>query len=102
MKLITFYQSNGVLAVVTPSEPQQPGETEQAYLDRIAAKTVPEGTAYSLLDRSQFPASREHRPAWKLAGATVVVDSGLAAIMDTARAENRDPVKAVLDALAEG
>tara|TARA_Y100000748_G_C15199404_1_gene372835 strand:+ start:14 stop:451 length:438 start_codon:yes stop_codon:yes gene_type:complete len=65
MKII-YETPEGGVAVVTPVS-DKPIET-------IAAKTVPSGTAYTIIDESIIPSNRRFRNAWQKSGSTIVVD----------------------------
>lgn len=64
-------------------------ETEDEFVARIAAKDVPAGTPFSLIDPSELPADRAHRGAWRYTGAAIVIDEVERQKIDAARAAAR-------------
>ena len=50
----------GNLAVVYPTN------DSNLTIEQIAAKDVPNGIAYKIVDKSQIPENRENRKDWKL------------------------------------
>lgn len=59
-KIIIYKEDNGTVAVVYPTE------TAVAALgiEAIAAKDVPTGKHYKIIDASELPADRSQRMAW--------------------------------------
>lgn len=102
-KRLIYTQPNGSVAVVIPAPdaraevviPAVPGEsseirrieTDEEFLERIAARSIPAGVAYTVVDAEQVPADRTYRDAWQAAGAGLVVD------MDRARSIHRDRMR---------
>lgn len=67
-KVIAYGRPDGGVSIVHPVYALQADETEEAFLARVAAKAVPEGTPYKILERAQIPDDRFFRNAWALAG----------------------------------
>ena len=73
MKRIVYEIETG-LSVVYPNMKQLEGESEDQYLSRCAAKLVPDGVNWLLIDASVLPQDRRWRNAWKLNGGRVEID----------------------------
>ena len=76
-----------------------PGETEDDFVARIAAKDVPEGAMHvQIVDADAIPEDREFRNAWDYNDEQVLVDIDLAKnlVKDKLRIE-RAPILASLD-----
>ena len=59
-QVILYKQDNGTVAVIRPTE-----EALAIYgIDRIAAKDVPFGKKYKIIDASELPTDRTQRSAW--------------------------------------
>ena len=58
--VIVYRQENGITAIMRPTEEALRNMT----IDEIAAKDVPSGVAYKIIDDSLIPASREDRNSW--------------------------------------
>lgn len=73
-------------------------ETEAQFAARIAARDVPEGLSWQVVDDSTLPTDRTFRGAWKAGIGTVVVDMPLAREIQRDRLrELRAPQLADLD-----
>ena len=60
MQVVIFKQDNGVVAIIRPTE-----EALALYgIGAIAAKDVPAGKPYKIIDASEIPADRSQRNAW--------------------------------------
>ena len=58
--VIIYKQDNGVVAIIRPTE-----EALALYgIEAIAAKDVPDGKPYKIIDASEIPADRSQRNAW--------------------------------------
>ena len=58
-KRIIYPNDNGIVAIITPSE--NCGLT----ISQIAAKDVPAGKPYKIIDVSEIPTDRTFRDAWE-------------------------------------
>ena len=59
-QVIIYKQDNGVVAIIRPTE-----EALALYgIEAIAAKDVPAGKPYKIIDASEIPADRNQRNAW--------------------------------------
>ena len=59
-QVIIYNQDNGVIAIIRPAE-----EALALYgIEAIAAKDVPAGKPYKIVDASEIPADRSQRNAW--------------------------------------
>ena len=59
-QVIIYKQDNGVVAIIRPTE-----EALALYgIEAIAAKDVPAGKPYKIIDASEIPTDRSHRNAW--------------------------------------
>lgn len=59
-QVILYKQDNGVVAIVRPTE-----EALALYgIEAIAAKDVPAGRPYKIIDASDIPTDRSQRNAW--------------------------------------
>jgi len=57
---IIYKQDNGVVAIIRPTE-----EALALYgIEAIAAKDVPAGKPYKIIDASEIPTDRSQRNAW--------------------------------------
>ena len=61
MNRIIFLQGNGVVAVIIPT----PEALEQHGIQAIAAKDVPAGKPYKVVDAADIPSDRTFREAWE-------------------------------------
>lgn len=65
MKVIVYTQVGGSLAVIHPAPSAKLAEeNEDQFLARIAAKDVPAGLSFEVIDQALLP-SRGYRNAWK-------------------------------------
>jgi len=98
MKRILWQAPEGSVLVTVPCEPMRPGETESAYLDRIAQHAVgadPSLAACTRLpdvDTSALPQDRRWRNQWRVIGGQVQPDVALC------RAERLREIRAERDA----
>ena len=60
MNRIIYNQDNGVAAIIIPS----PEDLETMTIQEIAAKDVPAGKPYQIIDASELPSDRTFRGAW--------------------------------------
>jgi hypothetical protein len=60
MNRIIYNQDNGVAAIIIPS----PEALETMTIQEIAAKDVPAGKPYQIIDASELPSDRTFRGAW--------------------------------------
>jgi hypothetical protein len=59
-QVIIYKQDNGVVAIIRPTE-----EALALYgIEAIAAKDVPAGKPYKIIDASEVPTDRSQRNAW--------------------------------------
>jgi hypothetical protein len=63
---IIFQNAEGGVSVIIP--------TGELPIEEVAAKDVPEGVAYEIVEDDAIPADRFFRNAWVASGATVDVD----------------------------
>jgi hypothetical protein len=76
-QVIIYKQDNGVLAVIRPTV-----EALELYgIEAIAAKDVPAGKPYKIIDASEIPTDRSQRNAWTVDDADLT--DGLGAEYDT-------------------
>ena len=66
MKRIIYQSESGGVAVIIP--------TGELPIEEVAAKDVPEGVAYEIVEDDAIPADRFFRNAWVANGAAVDVD----------------------------
>jgi hypothetical protein len=77
MQVIIYKQDNGVLAVIRPTV-----EALELYgIEAIAAKDVPAGKPYKIVDASEIPTDRSQRNAWTVDDAELT--DGVGAEYDT-------------------
>jgi len=67
-KVITYLHSSGNTAVVIPSP------NTSLSIEEVAAKSVPAGVDYTIIDEASLPNDRVFRGAWKVSGSRVVED----------------------------
>lgn len=77
-KCIAWELPNGSISITYPVETISPEETEDQFLNRIAAKVVlegiiPEAISRTSIDTALLP-SKQFRDAWVLNGSTIGVD----------------------------
>jgi hypothetical protein len=76
-QVIIYKQDNGVLAVIRPTV-----EALELYgIEAIAAKDVPAGKPYKIVDASEIPTDRSQRNAWTVDDAELT--DGVGAEYDT-------------------
>jgi hypothetical protein len=76
-QVIIYKQDNGVVAIIRPTE-----EALALYgIEAIAAKDVPAGKPYKIIDASEIPTDRSQRNAWTVDDADLT--DGLGAEYDT-------------------
>lgn len=79
-KVIVWTRPDGGVSVTIPVDSQGAGETEQAWLNRIAAKAQADGaipagwTRAGDVDASSLPSSRQFRNSWQWSGSNIVQD----------------------------
>jgi hypothetical protein len=93
MTRIIFQNESGGVSVIIP--------TGELSIEEVAAKDVPEGVAYEIVEDDAIPADRFFRNAWVANGAAVDVDLDKAKdighdIRRAARAEEFAPLDAVI------
>ena len=66
MTRIIYQNESGGVSVIIP--------TGELSIEEVAAKDVPEGVAYEIVEDDAIPADRYFRNAWVANGATVEVD----------------------------
>jgi hypothetical protein len=60
MQVVIYKQDDGVVAIIRPTE-----EAIALYgIEQIAAKDVPAGKPYKIMDASEIPSDRSQRNAW--------------------------------------
>ena len=68
------YEMDGVLLVVIPAvKAMRPEETEDAFLSRLVALNVPEGTPFVILNAADLP-DRRFRACWEMISGRVTVN----------------------------
>ena len=67
MAKIIYTNDNGNMVVVTPV-------STELTVDEIAAKDVPAGKSYTILEDAQVPTDRSFRDAWALSDGSIQVD----------------------------
>lgn len=76
-QVIIYKQDNGVVAIIRPTE-----EALNLYgIEAIAAKDVPAGKPYKIMDASEIPSDRSQRNAWTVDDAELT--DGVGAEYDT-------------------
>jgi hypothetical protein len=76
-QVIIYNQDNGVVAIIRPTE-----EAIALYgIEAIAAKDVPAGKPYKIVDASEIPTDRSQRNAWTVDDADLT--DGVGAEYDT-------------------
>jgi hypothetical protein len=76
-QVILYKQDNDVVAIMRPTE-----EALNLYgIEAIAAKDVPAGKPYKIVDASEIPADRSQRNAWTVDDAELT--DGVGAEYDT-------------------
>ena len=60
-KKIVYTQDDGIVAVITPT----PEALETMTVEQIAAKDVPTGKEYHIVEDSDIPSDRTFRNAWE-------------------------------------
>jgi hypothetical protein len=93
MTRIIFQNESGGVAVIIP--------TGELSIEEVAAKDVPEGVAYEIVEDDAIPADRFFRNAWVANGAAVDIDLDKAKdighdIRRTQRAEEFKPYDEVI------
>lgn len=75
-KIIVWQVPDGRLSITRPVEPRLPGETENEYLDRIAAKAQQPGyVRKSNVEEASLPQSYEFYGQWRMVGNAVIEDA---------------------------
>lgn len=97
---ILYERPDGGVSIVCPAQPydERTGTGTKLTIQEIAAKDVPLGVPYRIVDSSELPTDRTFRNAWVMSGIAVAVD------MTKAREVHREhlrvlraPVLAALD-----
>lgn len=60
-KRIIYPQDNGIVAIITPT----PEYLADHTIEELAAKDVPAGKPYKIIDASDIPTDRTFRDAWE-------------------------------------
>jgi hypothetical protein len=77
MQVVIYKQDNGVVAIIRPTE-----EALNLYgIEAIAAKDVPAGKPYKIVDATEIPSDRSQRDAWTVDDAELT--DGVGAEYDT-------------------
>ena len=72
MNRIIYTQDNGTVAIIIPTQ-----EALDLYgIEAIAAKDVPAGKAYKIVDAADIPSDRTFRAAWEVDEATLTDGTG--------------------------
>lgn len=74
MKALAFENGSDVSLVKPAPASRLEDEAEDAWLARIAERSVPAGTAYVIVDEATLPHDRTTRAAWRIVDGAVVVD----------------------------
>jgi len=61
LKVIIYPNGQGGVCVVTPT----PDALQTMTIEEIAAKDVPHGVEYKIIDASELPQDRTYRNAWE-------------------------------------
>ena len=76
MKII-FKQSNGGVAIITPASDEINPATGVAFtIQEIAARDVPTGHGYKIVQDSEVPVDRSFRDAWTVDDADLTDGTG--------------------------
>ena len=62
-KRIVYLNDDGTIAIIIPSQ-NWLDESEENTIEALAAKDVPEGKTYHIVDVSEIPTDRTFRDAW--------------------------------------
>ena len=88
MKRIIYKTDEGGVAVIVPSAEYLSNHT----IEELAAKDVPSGVEYYIVDASTIPTDRKYRSAWELVNKKIEVNQTKASQMD-AQEELRNSTK---------
>lgn len=73
-KRILYTIPDGRIAIIVPAPAARlDGESDEAFARRIAAKDVPAGLAFEIVDEGVVPTDRTFRDAWERNGSAVGV-----------------------------
>ena len=99
MSRIIYTNSDGTVAILQPILTEiNPNTGNPFTIEEIAAKDVPSGTSYEIVDDSQIPSDRSFRDAWKQNSKTIETDMAKAKEIHKANIRNaRIPKLAELD-----
>jgi hypothetical protein len=99
MSRIIYTNSDGTVAILQPILTEiNPNTGNPFTIEEIAAKDVPSGTSYEIVDDSQIPIDRSFRDAWKQNGKTIETDMTKAKEIHKTNIRNaRTPKLAELD-----
>ena len=92
-KLIVYETENKNIAIVVATD--ECGLT----VEQVAAKDVPTGKAFTIIDDTDAPAGREHRAAWELVGNKIVVNQTKATAIDAEIVAKASARQVILDKL---
>ena len=95
MKRIIYQTDDGGVAIIVPSTEYLANHT----IEELAAKDVPEGKAYHIVDEANIPSDRTYRSAWEVVAGNVSINqTKVQAIQDeiAAKAAVRAQVLATL------
>ena len=70
MQRIIYQTDDGGVAIIVPSPEYLAGKT----IEELAAKDVPEGKAYHIVDESDIPVDRKYRSAWEVVAGNVSIN----------------------------
>tara|TARA_R100000742_G_C4256990_1_gene74848 strand:- start:41 stop:511 length:471 start_codon:yes stop_codon:yes gene_type:complete len=75
MSRIIYTNSDGTVSILQPILTEINPKTGNAFtIEEIAAKDVPSGTSYEIVDDSVIPTDRSFRDAWKQNSKTIETD----------------------------
>lgn len=67
MKVIAYTRpDDGGVSIVFPCLPRSALDRDETYLARVAAKCVPHGVEWSVIEAADLPKDRKARNAWRL------------------------------------
>ena len=85
---IIYPTDEGGVAIIVPSDEYLANHT----IEELAAKDVPAGKTYHIIDSSAIPADRKYRSAWEVVNQTIAVNQTKVSQMD-AEEQARDALR---------
>ena len=73
---ILYLQDNGVVAIIYPSDSENPATGNSWTAEEVAQKDVPKGKKYKIVEDSEIPSDWSFRDAWTVSESDLTDGTG--------------------------